>query len=66
VFGGGGAVFYFPRGWRDENVNESNGRTTRDWLIIADNASDWQVTLNVGDSSSRAAGVKRKGWEFLF
>ncbi len=69
--GGAGARAYFllscgalgTRGWREENVNESNGRTTRDWLIIADNASDWQVSLNLGDSSSRAAAVKRKGWE---
>jgi hypothetical protein len=43
----------------------SNGRTTRDWLIIADNAGDWQVSLNLGGSSSRAAAVKRKGWEIF-
>lgn len=51
----------------EENVDESNGRPTRYWLIIADNASDWQVSLNLGDSNSRAPAVKRKGWEtFLF
>ncbi len=55
------------RGWREENVHKSNGRTTRDWLIIADNAGDWQVSLNVGDNgSSRAAAVKRKGCGKLF
>lgn len=69
-WGEGGGVYFLlscgslgTRGRREENVNESNGRTTRDWLIIADNASDWQVSLNLGDSSSRAAAVKRKRWE---
>ncbi len=73
MFGGGVFIFFYRVGrWEQEGGGRRtfttlNGRTTRDWLIIADNAGDWQVSLNVGDTgSSRAAAVKRKGWEIVF